>query len=160
MPERFRIIIWSANFWVISSVVSPLITFGISYPLAFVEGNIPKRGGAAYPSDSIDQWPDRAVGTFGLGFSAWCLSHLFYYHWLFLNLRLPEWRRSSLAMLTLGELGSLFVFGIGAIQTGICPFWHSIFAYSSFVGFNIYIGISTLFMDRLIQKKDLSYRRG
>jgi len=160
MSGKFLVVSWSANFWVVGSVVTPVLTFGVSYPLAIVEGNIPKPGGAAFPSDSIDQWPDRAIGTFGLGFSAWCLSHFFYCHYLFLSVRLPEWKRSSLALLILGEVGSLFVFGIGAIQSGICPFWHSFFAYNSFVVFNIYVLISTLFMDRLIKKKDLSYRRG
>jgi len=160
MNGKFLVVSWSANFWVVSSVVTPVLTFGVSYPLAIVEGNIPKRGGAAFPSDSIDQWPDRAIGTFGLGLSAWCLSHFFYCHFLFLSVKLPAWKRSSLALLILGEVGSLFVFGIGAIQSGICPFWHSFFAYNSFVVFNIYVLISTLFMDRLIKKKDLSYRRG
>jgi len=160
MTEEFIVVRGSANFWVISSVVTPILTFGISYPLAIFEGNIPKPRGTAYPSDSIDEWPDRAIGTFGLGFSAWCLSHFFYCHWLFLSVRLPEWRRSSLALLILGEIGSFFVFGIGAIQTGISPFWHSFFAYNTFALFNIYVGISTLFMDRLIEKKDLSYQRG
>jgi len=159
MTGKFLVVSWSANFWVVSSLVTPVLTFGVSYPLAISEGNLPKRG-AAFPSDSIDQWPDRAIGTFGLGFSAWCLSHFFYCHYLFLSVKLPEWKRSSFAMLVLGEAGSFFVFGIGAIQSGICPFWHSFVAYNSFVIFNIYVVISTLFMDRLINKKDLSYRRG
>jgi len=151
---------WSANFWIVSSVISPILTFAISYPLAASEGNVPKRGGAYYPSDSIDEWPDRAVGIFGLGFSAWCLSHLFYYHYLFLSERLPEWEKTTFALLLLGELCSVFVFGVGAIQTGICPFWHSFCAYNSFGGLNIYIAISTWLIDSRIHGKFPTYRRG
>jgi len=54
----------------------------------------------------------------------------------------------------------VFVFGVGAIQTGISPFWHSLCAYGTFIGINIYISISTWIMDTLVQQKDLSYRRG
>jgi len=151
---------WSANFWVISSVISPILTFAISYPLAAYEGNVPKRGGAYYPSDSIDEWPDRVIGIFGLGFSAWCLSHFFYYHYLFLSERLPEWKKTNFGLLFLGELCAVFVFGVGAIQTGICPFWHSFCAYNSFGGLTIYTGISTWLMDTHIHRKFQAYRRG
>jgi len=154
-PEK-----WSANFWVLSSVLSPIVTFGISYPLAISEGNVPKRGGAYFPSDSINEWPDRVIGTFGLGFSAWCLSHLFYYHYLFLNKRLPEWKKTTFVLLLLGEFCTVMVFGVGAIQTGISPFWHSFCAYNAFGGFNIYIAISTWLIDGLIQQKCQDYRRG
>jgi len=151
---------WSANFWVVSSVILPVLTFAISYPLAASEGHVPKRGGAYYPSDSIDEWPDRVVGIFGLGFSAWCLSHLFYYHYLFISERLPEWEKTTFALLLLGELCSVFVFGVGAIQTGICPFWHSFCAYNAFIGLTIYISISTWLMDSYINRRYETYRRG
>jgi hypothetical protein len=55
MAEIHPILTWSANFWVLSSVLSPILTFAISYPLAAAEGNVPKRGGAYYPSDSINE---------------------------------------------------------------------------------------------------------
>jgi len=160
MREGHPLITWSANYWVVSSALLPALTFGISYPLAYSEGNLPRRGGAFFPSDSINEWPDRAIGTFGLGLTAWCLSHLFYYHYLFLCEMIPDYRKSTFALLGLGELCAFFVFGIGAIQTGICPFWHSFCAYNSFIGINIYINISTWFMDRLVRQKDLTYRRG
>jgi len=160
MSEIHHFTSWSANCWVVSSVICPILTFAISYPLAASEGNIPKRGGAYFPSDSINEWPDRAIGTFGLGFSAWCLSHLFYYHYLFLSERLPKWKKTIFALLLLGELCAVFVFGVGAIQTGICPFWHSFCAYNSFIGLNIYIAISTWLMDSKICRKCQTYRRG
>lgn len=160
MSEIHHFTSWSANCWVVSSVICPILTFAISYPLAASEGNIPKRGGAYFPSDSINEWPDRAIGTFGLGISAWCLSHLFYYHYLFLSERLPTWKKTNFAHLLWGELCTVFVFGVGAIQTGISPFWHSFCAYNAFIGLNIYIAISTWLMDSFIQHQDQKYRRG
>jgi len=52
------------------------------------------------------------------------------------------------------------VFGVGAIQTGICPFWHSFCAYNAFGGVNLYIAISTWVMDGLIHQKYQTYQRG
>jgi len=77
-----------------------------------------------------------------------------------MNERLPEWRKTTFALLLLGELCAICVFGVGAIQTGICPFWHSVCAYIAFGGVNIYIGISTWLIDRLIRQKCHNYKRG
>jgi len=151
---------FSANSWIIYFLVALLLTFTTSYILAISEGNLPKRGGSYFPSDSIDAWPDRVIGTFGLGFTSWCLGHIFFYHYLFLRERLSNESKTTLSLLILGELCAVFVFGIGAVQTGKSPFWHSFFAYNTFVGINLYIGISTWWLDRLIQQKDENYRRG
>jgi len=55
MQEHHPFVAWSANIWIISSVITPIITFAISYPVAAVQGNVPKRGGAYFPSDSINE---------------------------------------------------------------------------------------------------------
>jgi len=151
---------FSSNSWIIFFLVTLLLTFTISYILAVAEGNLPKRGGSYFPSDSIDEWPDRVIGTFGLGFTSWCLGHIFFYHYLFLSERLPNESKITLFLLILGEVCAVFVFGIGAVQTGVCPFWHSFFAYNAFGGLNLYIATSTWWLDRLIQKKDPNYSKG
>jgi len=160
MSEIQPSVTWSGNVWIISSILLPTLTFAISYPLAAWEGRIPTRGGAYFPSDSINEWPDRVIGTFGLGFTAWSLFHLFYYHYLFLSQMLPKWRMTTRGLLYLGELCAIFVFGVGAIQTGKSPFWHSLCAYGAFIGLNIYVSISTWLIDGVIDQKYPNYTRG
>jgi len=150
----------SANCWIIGSVLCPILTLVISYSLALSEGNFPSHAVVYFPLDTMNEWPNRAIGTFGLGLSAWCMSHLFYYHFLFLSERLPMWRLTTFALLLLGEVCTVFVLGAGVIGPGVCPFLHSLCTYNSFIGFNIYIAISTWLMDTLITRKYEIYSRG
>jgi len=50
MLEHYPFVAWSANIWMISSVISPIKSLAIPYPVAAVHGNVPKRGGAYFPS--------------------------------------------------------------------------------------------------------------
>jgi len=146
------------NIWIVGAVVSPVLTFGITYTLAIHKGYIPTESGGFIPSATIEKWPNIAIGQFGMALSSWCFIHFFYLHHMFLVLKLPCHTRMTTFLYWLGEFCSFCIFALAVIPTDRDNNWHSFFAYSVFGGFLIWSLIITWYIDPRICILDKTYR--
>jgi len=149
---------WSPNIWVLLSVFSTVVTFSISYPLAFANHDIEDQDFTL--SSSIAYPPESMIGSLGLSISAVCQWVLLYLRYRFIDMKDPEIHRVNYYTYLLGFVSALGCMGVGAFQSSNGIVIHLCCAYLNFVGFNIYLLIHTWYIDPRLEKADPQYQRG
>lgn len=146
------------NIWILGSVLSPVVTFAITYAMSIADGDIPTDSGGFLPSSTIVKWPNIVVGQFGLAFSSWCFIHFFYIHHMFLVLKLPCHTKMTTFLYWLGEFSAFCIFGVAVIPTSKDNNWHSFFSYCAFGGFLVWSLVVTWYIDPCICLVDETYK--
>merc|ERR1719285_398280 len=100
------------------------------------------------------------LGSFGISISVCCMWMFFYLRYSFIALKVPEIKVVNYSTYLLGCFSALACLGVGAVQWVNNTTLHSICAYVSFFGFNVYLLINTWYIDLKIMKFDSGYKRG
>jgi len=149
---------WGPNVWVFLTVFTTVLTFSISYPLAFVNDDIEDDDFTL--SASIADPPQSMIGSLGLGLSAVCTWMLLYLRYIFIHMKDPEIHQVNYLTYLLGSVGALGAMGVGSFQLSNAETVHLVCAFLNFIPQNIYILIHTWYIDPRVSKLDPQYKRG
>jgi len=75
------------NFWVLGAGLGPVVTFAMTYTIAFSEGHLSWDNGVTL-SQSIAYAPERFVGTFFLSLSCFCVFVVIFMRKMFCDMHL------------------------------------------------------------------------